>query len=234
MDLRPLRPDRDRERGRGVPSRPVPPAHCSFEVLRRIGQRSPITSPKRKLTIGKGGKTITDKDEEEFGLTARRHLLKPGTFVLLVDDLEGDRAAQVQGVFQRYRDVLDRMLGPYKARASVHFLVNMLEAYFFADAQAINAVLETSLSDYEGDVETIRHPKRELKNLKAGYREIEDGREILKRLDVSKVLSRVETCAALRTTFAWCSKALGEAPAAMFRLVDGAYHPVTRPQLDAL
>ena len=39
----------------------------------------------------------------------------------------------------------------------------MLEAYYFADAQAINAVLETSLPDREGDVETIRNPKSNLR-----------------------------------------------------------------------
>ena len=47
--------------------------------------------------------------------------------------------------------------------ASVHFLVNMLEAYYFAHAAATNGVLGTELEDFEGDVESIRHPKNDLK-----------------------------------------------------------------------
>jgi hypothetical protein len=208
---------------------------CNFEVIRRIGQRSPITSPKRQLTMVRTGKRMTDKDEEEIGLTARRYLMqKPNSFVLLVDDLEGDRTASIADVFRRYRDVLDRILGAHRHRASVHFLVNMLEAYFFADARAVNAVLSTDWKDYAGDVETIRHPKNDLKAAFHGYDEIEHGRQILTQLDVPLVLSRADTCASLRTMFAWCSKALGEPQTDRFQLEKGRYNPVTQPQIDAL
>jgi hypothetical protein len=158
--------------------------NCTFEVIRQIGQRSPISSPKRKLQMVGSGKTIPDRDETEIGLPARQYLAQKGAFVLLVDDLEGDRAVHVLEVFQRYRNAFDTMLGPYKHRTSIHFLVNMLEAYFFADAKAINAVLGTNLTDFPDDVETIRHPKNDLKKLKAGYDEIEHGRQIIARLDV--------------------------------------------------
>ena len=208
---------------------------CNFEVIRRIGQRSPITSQKRQLTMVRTGRVMTDKDEEEIGLTARRYVMKRrNTFVLVVDDLEGDRAAQQTGVFRRYRDVLDRMLGDQQHRASVHFLVNMLEAYFFADARAVNAVLSTAWQDFAGDVETIRHPKNDLKTLVHGYNEIEHGEQILAQLDVPLVLSRVDTCASLRTMFAWCSRALGEPLTDQFQLEKGRYNPVTQPQIDAL
>ena len=53
----------------------------------------------------------------------------------------------------------------------------MLEAYYFADATTVNAVLQTQLTDYEGDVETIRHPKGELKQRYSGFNEKEhDGK----------------------------------------------------------
>ena len=81
--------------------------------------------------------------------------------------------------------------------------MNMLEAYYFADASAINAVLNTALGDYESDVESIRHSKNELKKAFAGFDEVEHGGRILARLDIPHVLSRPETCAALRTLFAW-------------------------------
>jgi hypothetical protein len=208
---------------------------CAFEVIRRIGQRSPITSPKRQLTMVRTGKIFTDKDEEEIGLTARRYLQqRSNSFVLLVDDLEGDRAIRMRDVYGRYRNVLDRMLGTYRNRASVHFLTNMLEAYFLADAKAVNAVLGTNLQDFAGDVETIRHPKNDLKTLFHGYNEIEHGRQILAQLDVLLVLSRADTCASLRTMFAWYSKALGEPPTDLFQLAAGKYNPVTQPQIDTL
>jgi hypothetical protein len=207
---------------------------CTFKVLRRIGQRSPITAENRKLKMVGTGRTITDKDATQIGLEARKFLMQKDTFVILVDDLEGSRAGQQQAVFQRYRQVLDTMLGPHKNRASVHFLVNMLEAYYFADSRAINAVLGTTLADHTDDVETIGHPKGDLKRLFHGFDEIEHGRDILARLDVAHVLSRVDTCASLRTLFGWCWKAIGETPTDLYQLVGGVYHPVTRPQIDTL
>src|SRR5262249_34694362 len=143
-------------------------------------------------------------------LAARAFLQRhKDAYVLLIDDLEGDRAAQVKAVYDRYRSLLDTMLGNLKDRASVHFLVNMLEAYYFADAQALNQILGTTLTDYEGDVEQIRHPKSELKQQVEGFDEIDHGRQIVEQLDVRHILSRPDTCASLRTLFVWCTKALG-------------------------
>ena len=51
-------------------------------------------------------------------------------------------------VTDRYRRVLDTILSSSQSRrASVHFLVNMLEAYFFAHSDAVNSVLGTNLDD---------------------------------------------------------------------------------------
>jgi len=208
--------------------------HCSFQVIRRIGQRSPITSPKRRLQMVGTGQLIPDKDAEEIGLPARRYLTSLATFVILVDDLEADRMSGAQAIFQRYRDALNQILGERRHRASVHFLVNMLEAYYFADANAINAVLGTNLEDYEGDVETIPHPKKDLKMLCANFDEIEHGKAIVAELNVQHVLSRPETCASLRTLFGWCSKAIEQTPTDEFELVRGSYNEVTKKQVDEL
>ena len=55
-----------------------------------------------------------------------------------------------------------------------------------------------------------------------------------RRLDVPHVLSRPGTCGALRALFAWCSAALAEDAGARFRLADGTYDEVTRPQVRRL
>jgi hypothetical protein len=174
----------------------------------------------------------------EIGLPARRHLgVSPCHHVILVDDLEHDRRAIAQQVFDRYRLALDTILtSAQQPRAAVHFLVNMLEAYYFADAAAINAVLELQppLEDYAGDVETITHPKNDLKWRFPGFDEVRHGGAILDHLDVEHVLSRPDMCAWLRTLFAWCVGALERAPvnetvsvSEKYRLRDGIVSAVT-------
>ena len=127
------------------------------------------------------------------------------------------------------------MLKPDQARrASVHFLVNMLEAYFFADIETVNRVLGTNVEEHEGDVEEIRHPKAELKRHYPGYDEKEDGTRIVEGLDIPRVLSRKETCASLRTMFAWVWRAIGEPKSDVFQLRDGRYYEVTKSQICSL
>lgn len=205
---------------------------CSFKVIRKIGQRSPISSEKRLQTMVGSGKLIPDKDADEIGLPARRFLSEESSFVILVDDLEASRSDNIKGVFDRYRRCLDTMLGPRQThRASVHFLVNMLEAYYFADAQAVNNVLGTNLDDYDGDVETIRHPKNELKKLYNGFDQIEHGRQIVNALDASHILSHPERCSYLRTIFGWICKVIGETKNTRYQLLDGRYGCVTKQQI---
>jgi len=219
----------------------VKDGHCHFRVVYQLRQRSPIRSKARQLEMVGRGKKIPDKDEE-IGLNARKYLTGGHDFILLIDDLEQARAEQAEAVYHRYREALDVMLSPLQlqARASVHFLVNMLEAYYFADAAAVNAVLGTKLTDFDGDVETIPHPKNQLKTIASGlgrgisFDEVKDGRAILRKLDVAKVLSRPETCRSLRTAFGWCCRAMGLLPTELFRLVDGQLSPVTVGQLDRL
>ena len=162
---------------------------------------------------------------------------------MLVDDLEHHRRDRAQQVFDRYRQALDTILLTTDRiyRASVHFLVNMLEAYYFADANAVNTILGLNppLEDWSEDVEIIPNPKAELKKLYPGFREVDDGGNILEHLNVEHVLSRSDTCASLRTLFAWCSKVLEKFPdyealslIDKYQLRDGELSEVTRPQLD--
>ncbi|NJN98527.1 MAG: DUF4276 family protein [Anaerolineales bacterium] len=218
---------------------------CNFQVIQFTGQRGPITSEKRILEMVGSGKSIPDKDQSEIGLPARRYLnVNKCHFVVLVHDLEHDRKHQAQQVFDRYRRALDTMLtSEQNSRASVHFLVNMLEAYYFADAKAVSTVLNltSSLEDYLEDVEDIPHPKGELKRLYLGFREREDGGQILDHLNIEHVLSRSDTCASLRTLFAWCSKVVEQYPdyqslslADKYHLQDGRFSEITRSQLDTI
>lgn len=211
---------------------------CVFLVRRRIKHLDPIRSPKRlKKMVGKG--QIIPTEDEKIARVAR-DCLDPNRggfdFIIIVDDLEHDRRDHADDVYQRYRTALDVILQPngLDHRASVHFLVNMLEAYYFANAAAINAVLGTRLTDLDRDVETISHPKNELKALSPGFDEIEHGEQIMQRLDVRHVLSNPETCRSLRTLFGWCSKAIGRPFDETYRLLDGKYWEVTREQINKL
>jgi hypothetical protein len=186
-------------------------AGCNFRVLRKTGQRPPISEVKRLKMVGRG-QTILPKDEEEIGLEARRFLRhQPCHFVILIDDVEYARRPVLEQVFHRYRAVLDTMLLPEeKLRAAVHFFANMLEAYYFADSQAVNQSLGVIIlaADASGDVEEIRHPKGELKRLHPGFDEKADGAKIVSALDLDRVLDTAETCAFLRSLFGWCVRQL--------------------------
>ncbi len=206
---------------------------CSFEVIRWIGQRSPILSEKRKLKMVGTGKTIPDRDANEIGIPARRYLQQSDTFVIVLDDLEKDRQPIHADVFARYRRALDTLLLPaMRTRAAVHFCVFMLEAYYFADAKAVNDVLGTDLSDYDGDVEAIPHPKNELKKFATDFDEKADGAKIVGKLNLRHVLSNPGTCASLRSLFKWCVKAIGSPQSDEFQLAGGSCCPITSSQID--
>lgn len=209
--------------------------NCTFQVIRQIGQKSP-RSTKQKRQMRLHGKKIADRDEEQIGIPARVYLAKKSSFVILVDDLEYDRVPQAQEVFRRYRDVFDAMLTKQglQNRVSVHFLVNMLEAYYFADAAAVNTVLGTELEDHVGNVEAIRNPKSDLNGLFDGFDEVFHGEKIVRILNVPHVLSNPETCAWLRTLFAWCAKAIGLEFGERYCLDRGIRSFVTQGQVEAL
>lgn len=211
---------------------------CTFQVVGRIGQRSPRTvtkSPKKPMVVGTD-KSIPDKDTNDISLPVRKYLESPCHYVLLVDDLEYARSQMANEVFQRYRQAVEHLLSSndQRQRVAVHFLVNMLEAYYFADANTINQVLGTQLQDWPGDVETIRHPKNDLKQIYPGFDEIEHGvGEILPRLNLEHVLSNPETCASLRTLFRWCVEKIGDPITHKYQLLEGKLSEVTKSQLVA-
>ncbi|NEO88356.1 MAG: DUF4276 family protein [Spirulina sp. SIO3F2] len=181
---------------------------CSFKVVEKIGQRRAITSPRRIAKMVGKGQMLPSKDFEQIGAPARRHLQNaPCARLLLIDDLEGLDEADASAAFQRYRRALDEGLREHKERAAVHFLVRMLEAYFFADVEATNQALalDPPIPSYDQDVETtIEHPKSELKQQYfPQYREIEDSGKVLGQLSLNTVLASPERCASLRTCVKW-------------------------------
>jgi hypothetical protein len=207
---------------------------CHFRVIRQVPQRSAITSSRRKQRMVGTGKSIPDRDADEIGFPARQFLTKfSDSFVFLIDDLEDDRRTQHQDIFERYTKIFDTILSPdLRPRAAVHFFVNMVEAYFFADARAIHEGIGIEVEDFHGDVETIRHPKNDLKRLKAGFDEKEHGAEIVNRLDLERVLDDPDACASLRTLFKWCCAAKRDAFSDRFQLKNGVCSPVTESQID--
>lgn len=216
-----------------LPSRPS----CTFEVIRKIGQRSQ-RSARNRLTMAGTGKLLPNRDMDEIGLPARFYLQEHGehAHVLLVDDLEWDRRNVHAEHFARYRQAFDHALTmpEIRRRAAVFFLVMMLEAYYFGDPDMLCA--ELGLAELPDelrnlDVETIRHPKNELKRLRPGFDEIVDGERIIKRIEVGKVLANPEHCVALRTLFAWCARALGLEWGSGSGFLDGALCAVTGSQV---
>ncbi len=186
---------------------------CHFTVVRRRSQRSPRQEHLAQIpTITGTQKRIPDRDLEEIGAPARGFLTgKSCNFVLLIDDLEHDRRPIAEQVYERYRRALDAALTQeQQGRAAVHFWVPMLEAYYFADTAAINSILNLTppCDDAADDVELLRHPKGDLKQLMPGFDEVEHGVQILARLDLDHMLARHNTCAALRGLVAWCIAAL--------------------------
>lgn len=210
--------------------------NCSIEVIRFIPQRSARTSEKRKLRMVKNGKTIPNLDESEIGLPARQYLSQKGSrFVVLVDDLEHKRLEDHAIHFTRYRVALDTMLTPWQGnqshRASVHFLVNMVEAYYFADPQTVSAVMGSELVGCTGDVEEIRHPKNDLKARFPGFDEVLHGERIANQINLPLVLSNPSTCASLRTLIKWCVLSMNQPLTDRFQLLTGVTHPITHRQI---
>ncbi len=204
---------------------------CYFVETRFVKQFRPRTSS-ATLTVSGTNKGILNVYQEGIGLPARKLFLENRCdFVILVDDLERAHADQVGSVFSLYRGIFDSICRPQANRAAVHFLVNMLEAYFFVDTVTTNAVLGTTLVAPLTDVEKIAHPKNELKALCSGFDEIEHGGLILQQIDLDVVLADPNTCCSLRTLIKWCMLAINEPITERFQLLSGKLNPVTEPQL---
>lgn len=200
--------------------------NVTFKFYRRIGQLSPRTSKKHLPGI--------PLKDQELGLDVLAKLMECETnLVMILDDLEYSRLRIAGQVFNRYRTAIDSLCpnNDMRQRASVHFFVMMIEAYYFADAPAINCVLGTNLTDHKGDVEAIRHPKNDLKNLSSSFDEMRHGKEIAEQVDFEKVLSDPNTCKALRTAYAWVADRIGCNFNDRFRLQSGSLYGITKDQL---
>lgn len=211
---------------------------CVVEVVCKCEQLRPRKTDREFFIVGTGF-NMTDR-REEFALRARAYLMPDPTnrYLLVIDDLEGHDPLPT---FRLYRAALDAVLAKpgLSTRASVHFLVNMLEAYFFAHADALNqaAGFQVIAVDHSTDVEAIPHPKNRLKQLWSAFGEVEPAGHVLKQLDLAHVLSRPDQCCWLRSLVAWCMDRLKEHGAfygavdpARFRLNDGCKTPLTYNQ----
>lgn len=217
-------------------------ASCIFEIIRKSEQLRPITSERRRIKMVGRGRTIPNKDVEQYGLPAHAYLRRgDNRYVLVVDDLEAAGAPMADAVFSRYRAALDAVLDRQgrSGRAAVHFFVYMIEAYYFAHAQAVNGVAGRRIlaADHEEDVELIRHPKSELKKLWTEFDEVVHGAEIVANLNLNHVLRTAEHCCWLRSMFGWCIDRLQDAGVMWdeelhdrFQLREGNRAPLTMNQ----
>lgn len=178
---------------------------CSFVVGRRIEQLRPRSQTRAARVVG-SGRRIPNRDFERIGAPARRYIEEDRcNRLIVIDDYENISEAEARQTFDRYRAALDIGLGEKRERSSVHFLVNMLEAYFFAHSDAANVGLDlaTPIGGYDGDVETIRNPKSRLREVVSGYNEIDSAGLILEQLDLEFVLANPAYCSSLRTCVKW-------------------------------
>lgn len=222
---------------------------CHFPIILQTGQRHALTETKERA-YNATGKIIPDRDAA-IGAKIRHWLASDEShYAIWLDDLESASRPDAARKFERMRKAVDTMLSKselLKPRFAVHFLVNMLEAYYFAHTSVVNAVnfqrdeVETpvylQLQDHAGDCENLVHPKNELKRLVANigrgfsFDETLDGTVIVHRLDLDRILGSPATCRSLRTLVAWCWETIGEPRAERFRLTDGVYWNATAGQL---
>ncbi len=212
--------------------------HSTFKVIAKIEQLSPRDSEKDVIPLKIVGtqKKLPTRDQD-IALRVRSALQEQVQvdFIILVDDLEKDRREQVDAVVDRYSTAGKLLLGEERYRFSVHLLVNMMEAYFFADTDAIKEVLGCDVVSPERDVEDIGHPKSVLKNFSNGiYDEREHAPKLLGRLDLEKVLEDSQTCRSLRTLVSWCVRAKRQRPSERFHVSDGDLYPPTMKQIEEL
>lgn len=198
---------------------------CILQVVRRMPQLSPRTSAKPKRVTMAGTKKGVFGRDAEYGLEARKWMIAQHDdvprFVVVLDDLEHDTVAKgmAREKYARYRAALDTILGADADRAAVHFFHYMVEAYYFGDLATVSAVVGQPVNasglarddawHTDDDVESIRHPKNELKKQAKGFDEVIHGRKIASKIDLDVVLSDSRTCASLRALVAWCTDATG-------------------------
>lgn len=210
-------------------------SQCEF-----VKQQTPRKGVIESLKMTGTAKNLPTVLEERISLPALAWLRNnPDGFVILIDDLESSRRNIAPEVFKNYRLALNKTLfsEELRNRASVHFFINMLEAYYFTQPEVVNPILGIDLVEPSSDVEEINHPKNRLDSLmkqrdaSAKFKEIEHGSAIIGQLNLERVLNNPKTCRSLRTLVGWCRHRLGATFDQRWRLVDGEFHPLTRDQI---
>ena len=214
---------------------------CHFPAHRWIKQyrlkKEAPTKPIKPLTPIDSKKKVPDKYFSDIGVPARQLNCD---FVVLIDDLEHDWRDRQSDVYGLYRDALNSAFPKSPSKASVHFFVNMLESYYFADHETTNAVLGTALSEHPDDVEDIRHPKNLLKGLVPQHNsgrtfdEVQDGQAIMANIRLETVLQKPQHCRSLRTLVKWLVTAAQTTPPELESPLNGELHPVTKDQIGSL
>ena len=206
---------------------------CSVVVQQRIGQLT-ARGQKRKLKmVGKGQHVSTR--QEDIALRIRGFLQASDlNLALLVDDLEKRSVAEAYTI---YREPIDRVTPDenMRKRASVNFLVPMVEAYFLADAEAVKQSIGVTVPALGQDPETVSGPKGKLKTYckeaSVDYNEKEHGEKLAGAIDLQKVLGESDHCKSLRTLMKWCLSRIGEPITDRFQLSSGELCPETAGQI---
>lgn len=211
-------------------------AHSTFKVVAKIEQLSPRSAQAFVPLKVTGKQQSLPSRDQEIALRVRSELQGGLDFIILVDDLEQARRGQVDAVVDRYSKAGKLLLkDEEKHRFAVHLLVNMMEAYFFADPPAVEHILGCNVISPDADVEDIGHPKSVLKDQSNGaYDEREHAPQLLGALNLETVLGCPTTCRSLRTLVSWCVRAKRQIPSARFNLAEGELYQPTASQLEEL
>lgn len=219
---------------------------CTVRTIAKVQQLRARHSGARERPRVVGTTKALPTRDDEIAFKARRYITAhPDGFVVLVDDEEHRAHERLDGRpaneldYARYRDAFDRVLGDRSARVAVHVLRSMLEAYYFTAPDTVAAVLGVPCPSGPLDVETIRHPKGDLKAacraIGRKFHEKDDGAAIIAQLDLEAILAAPHACASLRSLVAWCVKAvLGGTPTDVIGWRGGCIDRVTGPQLARL
>lgn len=216
-------------------SLPNLPRRVEVDVVRRVPQR-----PRIRLRNKTPTRSQIIPDHQKLALDLPKLLAQnPDRYFLWLDDLEkGEDRQNPTSHYRYYRDLIEgAVTGDFRRRCSVHFLVNMLENYFFGHTSVVNEVLKTSLTDHDGDCENIRSAAGKLNEFaksvsqSSQYHKTTHGTEIARKLDIERILGNPQTCRALRTLVAWCWNTVGEQPTGRFQLAEGSFWSITAVQL---
>ncbi len=221
---------------------------CDLKVALRFNQWVP-EKKEPPLTVRRSPEPKSlPTFKQEIALKVRGWLENgQNRFLIFIDDGERARAATIGEVFADYRSTITALLPEAQhPRVAVHFLVNMIEAYYFADPERASEALGWSIPRIGGDPEEIRNPYSDLieaaGRLGKDYgKKRETGERVLARIRLEEILKNPEHCGWLRAAVRWLVFSLENAtdqPEALeafgfrqlFHLESGKIAPLTGAQ----